>query len=195
MAMGLIVKLKEAKPPSVIRLKASAVPSDGSGRQRSRMADAARRKRVSFLVQRPTAFAAQVIHSGHPVTWAEANAQAERLRADPDVEWVVVNEIVKKQSIDRAYISTSGALPVTSNQTWLGSVSGTGLPGLANIAPAWTKLTDGRSLTPVVVAVLDTGIRPHPSLANRYLTGYDFVYRTLMANDGDGVDPDPTDPG
>ncbi len=191
MALGLIVKLKEAKPPSVVRLKAAAVPSDGMSRQRARMADAARRRRVSFLVQRPTAFAANVIHSGQIMPWAEANAQAERLRLDPDVEWVVVNEILTKQ----AYVSSPSSLPTTPSQSWLGSVTTTGLPGLANIEPAWAKLTDGRSLNPVVVAVLDTGIRPHPSLQGRYLAGYDFVYRTLMSNDGDGVDPDPTDPG
>ena len=125
------------------------------------------------------------------MSWAEANAQAERLRLDPDVEWVVVNEILTRQS----YVSSPSSLPTTPSQTWLGSVTSSGLPGLANIEPAWAKLTDGRTLHPVVVAVLDTGIRPHPSLENRYLAGYDFVYRTLMASDGDGVDPDPTDPG
>ena len=194
MAMGLIVKLKDAKPPSVVRLKASAVPSDGPPRQRQRMADAARRKRVSFLVSRQTAFGATVIHPGHVISIEEAQAQAERLRADPDVEWVVVNEIVKKQAITSAYVPVD-PLPQASTQTWLGSVTSTGLPGIANIEAAWTKLTDGRALTPVVVAVLDTGILPDPSLQGRYMPGYDFVYKAVLANDGDGIDPDPTDMG
>ncbi|MDI1260560.1 S8 family serine peptidase [Aquabacterium sp.] len=189
--MGLIVKLKDAKPASVVRLKASAVPSDGAPRQRQRMADAARRKRVSFLVSRETAFGATVIHPGYPISLSQAKAEAERMRADPDVEWVVVNEIVRKQAV---YIP-AGPLPSTASQSWLQPISVTTQPGFANIAPAWAKLTDGRTLTPVVVAILDTGILADPALSGRYMAGYDFIYSAVLANDGDGIDPDATDRG
>lgn len=214
MAMGLIVKLKDAKPQSVVRLKASSVPSDGSFRQRQRMADAARRKRVSYLVQRPTAFAANVIHSGYATSWADANAQAQRLRADPDVEWVVVNEIVRKQSLpindpgyvagdatsntSLAYLMGNQAAPVSGpGQVWLQSrIAST--QGVADFPAAWTYL-QGRTLAPVVVAVLDTGILPHPDLtdpgSSRLLPGYDFVERVLTSTDGGGLDGDPTDTG
>lgn len=219
MAMGLIVKLKDAKPQSVVRLKASAVPSDGAPRQRQRMADAARRKRVSYLVQRPTAFAANVIHPGHAIPWDEANAQAKRLRADPDVEWVVVNEVVKRQGLradnlpnDPGYLrgnsSTSipnlispGTPPSGSGQVWLQSLPGNGSrQGVADFPAAWTFIDDwttvqARTLWPVVVAVLDTGILPHPDLQGRLLDGYDFVDHPLASGDGDGVDPYPTDQG
>ncbi len=58
----------------------------------------------------------------------------------------------------------------------------------------------------IVVAVLDTGITAHPDLGWRVvngrgvpggpmLPGYDFVSDPWAANDGDGWDPDPTDPG
>lgn len=64
----------------------------------------------------------------------------------------------------------------------------------------------------VVVAVIDTGIRfDHTDLTDRLLAGYDFVsainntpeislpvpaaYNFAKSNDGDGRDPDPTDPG
>ena len=190
LALGLIVKLKEGGvPTSVVRLSAASLPRDGTARLRQRMAAVAQRKRVSFLVQRPTAFAASLIHAGHAVSFAEAQAQAKRLREDPDVEWVIVNEIVPLQSLsvpqDPRYVS--------GEQTWL-------LPpqwpymGRANVAGAWSLL-EGRPLAPVVVAVLDTGILPHPDLAGRILPGYDFVSHTLVSNDGDGLDPDPTDPG
>jgi serine protease len=48
----------------------------------------------------------------------------------------------------------------------------------------------------IIVAVLDTGVRPeHPDLTGKLLSGYDFVSTTVIANDGSGRDPDPTDPG
>lgn len=46
----------------------------------------------------------------------------------------------------------------------------------------------------VVVAVLDTGVVPHPDLGN-LLPGYDFISNPFIANDGGGRDPDATDPG
>ena len=40
----------------------------------------------------------------------------------------------------------------------------------------------------VVVAVVDTGYRPHADLAGRVLPGYDFISDPFIANDGDGRD-------
>ncbi len=47
----------------------------------------------------------------------------------------------------------------------------------------------------VTVAVLDTGIIPHPDLQPRLVAGYDMVVDPANAGDGDGRDADPTDPG
>jgi len=48
----------------------------------------------------------------------------------------------------------------------------------------------------VVVAVVDTGILAnHPDLAGQLVDGYDFVRDPDSARDGDGIDPDPQDPG
>lgn len=49
----------------------------------------------------------------------------------------------------------------------------------------------------VVVAVLDTGYVPHPDLLRNLDAdaGYDFVRDLGAAGDGDGIDPDATDPG
>lgn len=62
-----------------------------------------------------------------------------------------------------------------------------------NMPPAWDQST-GSATT--VVAVVDTGIVMHRDLdAGRILAGYDFISDPFAANDGDGRDNDPTDPG
>lgn len=64
---------------------------------------------------------------------------------------------------------------------------------LINLPQAWDRTIGS---TEVIAAVLDTGILPgHPDLQNRVAPGYDFVSNQDTANDGDGIDPDPTDPG
>ncbi len=63
---------------------------------------------------------------------------------------------------------------------------------LLQLPQAWQK-THGSPH--VVVAVIDTGILPHPELAARLLSGYDFISDPESASDGDGRDADPTDQG
>ncbi len=60
-------------------------------------------------------------------------------------------------------------------------------------APAAWDITTGSP--GVVVAVIDTGITNHVEFMGRTLPGYDFIDDPLTANDGDGRDSDPSDPG
>ncbi|BAZ93985.1 subtilisin-like serine proteases [Thiohalobacter thiocyanaticus] len=62
-----------------------------------------------------------------------------------------------------------------------------------NAQEAWDRT---RGSSSVVIAQVDTGILGHEDLdSGRVLPGYDFVSDPFMANDGDGMDADPTDPG
>ena len=74
---------------------------------------------------------------------------------------------------------------------------------LINLPQAWDVTTGTPATGDVVVAVLDTGVRlDHADIADRLLRtgggsliGYDFVSDVASANDGNGIDADPNDPG
>ena len=61
-----------------------------------------------------------------------------------------------------------------------------------NAETAWTLQP---STHDIVVAVVDTGILPHPDLDGRVLPGYDFISDAGRARDGNARDPDPRDEG
>lgn len=73
-----------------------------------------------------------------------------------------------------------------------------GLLGAADGSPygidapgAWATTTG----TGVVVAVIDTGLVAHEDLSGQAVAGYDMISDLATANDLDGRDADPTDPG
>ncbi len=64
---------------------------------------------------------------------------------------------------------------------------------MINLPAAWDLTTGNPN---VIVAVIDTGILlGHPDLQGQLITGYDFISDAATAGDGDGIDPDPNDPG
>ncbi len=86
---------------------------------------------------------------------------------------------------------------LTPNDSYLGNLWGVAGPsqvnGLAgvNAYGAWDR-TDGSG---AVVAVIDTGYRPHADLAGQVVAQYDFISDPASANDGSGRDSDASDPG
>jgi serine protease len=113
---------------------------------------------------------------------------AARLAAQSDVEYAVPDRFKKIKSAPND--------PLYSTQWNLLSAQASAI----NAEGAWALTTGSSS---VVVAVIDTGIRPeHPDLKNKLfytsggtVYGYDFVSGTTFSNDGDARDSDPTDPG
>jgi serine protease len=209
-ALGLIVKLKDAALPSS---QAPAESAQGLGRespqaqasraeaQRQRLQAVMAELRLSPKALRPNGRVSQHVDFGRLLSGREAAEIAQRLRARPEVEWVVPNVRERRlQQMVRPDDEYFDPPMAASRQWWLYPPSGSsanaiearrrGLPG---IQTAWSRST--ASTGAPVIAVLDTGITAHPELAGRVLPGYDFVTDVEYANDGNGRDSDPSDPG
>ncbi|MGE5171640.1 MAG: S8 family peptidase [Rudaea sp.] len=113
---------------------------------------------------------------------AEAERVAARLAADPDVAFA---------QVDHRVHALQAQPPVNDlfapQQRYLDN----GATSIGAYA-AW-EVTHGSPS--VVVAVVDSGYRPHAAMAGRILPGYDMISIPRTANDGDGRDPDASDPG
>lgn len=179
--------------------------------------DAALLRDVPALAQAarrdPVGASAQVLRFARPLTTEQATRVAVRLAALPEVAWVEPNVREQRQAL----ASGPPSDPYFSGPTgqwWLQLLQGSNdhaiearLRGVPNFLTAWTSGTTGEASA--VVAVLDTGITCHPELGNMsanclggaILPGYDFVAdwdpvaNVGYANDGDGRDSDPQDPG
>ena len=128
---------------------------------------------------RATALGAQVLKVDRRLSLGEAEQLARDIVAsDPNVEYAEPDRIMRRTLTpnDPRY-----------NEQWHYFEAAGGI----NAPPAWDKSTG----TGVVVAVIDTGYRPHADLAANILQGYDFIGDTFVSNDGNGRDTDASDPG
>ncbi|MES2957248.1 MAG: S8 family serine peptidase [Pseudomonadota bacterium] len=123
----------------------------------------------------------------------DARALASRLAADPDVEYAEPDRRMRRVALpnDPRFSTVGGSGPAVG-QWYLRAPAG-GVQSPINAAAAWDVHTGNHG---VIVAVLDTGVRPnHPDLAGKLIGGYDFISDALVANDGNVRDSDPADPG
>jgi serine protease len=146
----------------------------------AKVAQLAAQTGVGLVHIREMALGAQVVAAGRAMSETEALALAAELARSPDVEFAQPDRRLKPDRVPND-------VKQTFQEAYLGNTS-TAISAYA----AWDTTTGSPS---VVVAVLDTGIRPHEDLAGRLLPGYDFVSDLAHANDGGGRDPDPSDPG
>lgn len=184
----LIVKLRPVEGDRT-RVQALAVGDGASGR----VSALSQRMGLSQRLSRSLGGDINLILLDQPLSGLDLGATLEALRADPEVEFAEIDQ--------RRYAQAIPADPLYSSQWYLQADQ----PSALNFTAAW-DLTSGSPDT--VIAVLDTGVRfDHPDLGRngitpggRLLSGRDFVSGEsvnsfVSANDGDGWDADPSDPG
>lgn len=122
---------------------------------------------------------------------------AARLAADADVEYAEEDRRMTRLATpnDPLFLAATGAEGPVVGQWFLRAPAGEATAAI-NAVGAWDRSQGGPAGSGVIVAVLDTGVRgEHPDLAGKLVAGYDMVSDTAIANDGNGRDSDPSDPG
>lgn len=176
-----------------------------------RVAALSARAGVGMKAFRPMSGNASVLRLERPITLAEANAVAARLAQDPNVEYASPDLPVRVYQTlpqDLGYTTRlwhyyPPAQTFSADGKTVLAVGGANLRNAWNLPGASNTLRGSRK---VVVALIDTGVAlNHPELSGTLLQGYDFISSDVfanngvpanfVANDGDGRDADPSDPG
>ncbi|WHI50895.1 S8 family serine peptidase [Microbulbifer sp. MLAF003] len=162
----------------IIKYKKNSKIGHGAKLAQDTIDKASQRAGHKLRHKRRMASGAQVMRLEGRKSKAELKKIVERLKQDPNVEYAEPDLLMRPMATPND--------PSYWNQ-WHYRESTGGL----NLPSAW-DVTQGEG---AVVAVLDTGYRPHHDLVDNLLPGYDMISNTFVSVDGDGRDGDATDPG
>ena len=199
-----IVKEIKSRRPQAIRIVQAQT-------SRADVASLLQRTGVATAGSRQFSPSMHVVFLEKTLYGADVATVLDKLRADPAVVFADVDERRYPHALpnDPLFVPTA-----TASGQWYMLTPSTATPtsdaAATDAVSAW-GITQGSSGT--VIADIDSGVRfDHPDLlragfGGRLLPGYDFVGQDLnsansaplgtylVANDGDGFDPDPSDPG
>jgi serine protease len=172
----VIVKYRDAQPAAN---GSTVIVEGGSSARKARIDRAGQQFGVLVRESHVLANGAKVLRLDRRHNLAEVRSLAtEMMLRDASIEYAEPDRIM-----------THAATPTDPRYTdqwhYYDTVGGLRLPA------AWDISTG----TGVVVAVIDTGYRPHADLSGQFLPGYDFISTAAIGNDGNGRDSDATDPG
>ena len=186
-------------PPTdqlIVRFRAVSDPAAMTATAEAQLADrlsAAAGAALTF--QRPMSGGAYVLKMAERTDEATATAISRRLADLAEVEYAepdAIMQLVRGPALAEAPDNADFDPDDTRfDDQWHYRYEAGVEEGL-NLLPAW-DITTGLDTT--VVAVIDTGIRPHADLSGRTVPGYDFINDLFVANDGNGRDNNPADPG
>ena len=212
---GRVIVAFRATPANVVvhainaRVRTRILQSSQAGTSASDVAALMQRAHLTMARSRQLTPSMHVIYLQRTLYGSAVERVLTRLRADPAVKYAEADQRRYPQAIpdDPLFVASADA----AGQWYLMPPSpATGDAAATDAVSAWAITTGS---TGTVIADIDTGVRfDHPDLlragfGGRLLPGYDFVGEDrdstsgaalgtyLIANDGDGWDPDPSDPG
>lgn len=172
----IIVKFKP-----VAAISPSGAPTDQpltSSALRARVSTMSARLGMRIQYRHTLATGAEVVELDAWKSYDEATRIANELASDPAVEYAEPDRLMYP-----LFTPNDGRY----DEQWHYFEPTGGL----NLPSAWDNYNgDG-----VVVAVLDTGYRPHSDLSTNIINGYDMISDAFIGNDGNGRDSNPQDPG
>jgi serine protease len=200
---SIIERIKSRRPQAIHVVQAQTSRAD--------IASLLQRTGIATTGSRQFSPSMHVVFLEKTLYGADVATVLDKLRADPAVAFADADERRYPHTLpnDPLFVPTATA----SGQWYMltpSSATPTSDAAATDAVSAW-GITQGSSGT--VIADVDSGIRfDHPDLlragfGGRLLPGYDFVGQDLnssnsaplgtflVANDGDGWDPDPSDPG
>lgn len=175
----------------IVKYTASAHLSEAeaarSAAQMQRLSQAAG---VTLEYFRPMSGEAHVLRLPEKMAVSQALEVTARLAALPEVEYAEPDYVMQAVGNPAEGIFVTPNDPQYTNQ-WHYFAPGGDHYGV-NAPAAWDITTGSAS---IYAAVIDTGILNHADLSGRWIGGYDFISDVATANDGDGRDSSPLDPG
>jgi serine protease len=200
---SIVKEIKSRRPQAIHIVEAQTSRAD--------VASLLQRTGVATAGSRQFSPSTHVVFLEETLYGADVATVLDKLSADPAVAFADVDERRYPHALpnDPLFVPTA-----TASGQWYMLTPSTATPtsdaAATDAVSAW-GITQGSSGT--VIADIDSGVRfDHPDLlragfGGRLLPGYDFVGQDLnstnsaplgtylVANDGDGIDPDPSDPG
>ncbi len=138
-----------------------------------------RTKPLTLKRERTLGIGSELVVANRALDRVDAESLMRQIAVNPDVEYIEPNI--------RLYPT------LTPNDTFFNLQYGfqSGVGG-SNADQAWNLGFLGAGK---IVAVIDTGYRPHVDLNANIINGYDFISNIATANDGNGRDASALDPG